>query len=100
MKYKGFPKSKKTFFKDNSNGKKAFPGGLKGPKQPKYHGKRRKLKQVKQEAVKTPKQLMTQSPNRVAQKRQEHLVGKPRQFKPSMGWESSAMTMRIRRATS
>lgn len=92
------PKSKKTFFKDNSKGKKAFPGGLKGPKQPKYHKTHgKKLVQKKMEKVKTPTQINPMGVARPAQKRQEMLVGKPRQPRYQMDQD---IMRRIRRATS
>lgn len=105
-------KSKKTFFKGSSKGKKAFPGSFSGAgqkkqttamgkkKQPKFATKQSKPEQKKPQSVGTPKQ-----------KRQDYL--RPRQPQPhyqmgklGVGVVSSPkqrddmkMMMRIRRAT-
>jgi len=93
------PKSKQTYFKGNSNGKKSFPGEFKGPKQKKQM-KKGKIKQKRQMAVKTPTQVKTQPSFTPPRKRQQYLVPTPRQPRPMMGWDDKSFMRRLRRATS
>jgi hypothetical protein len=72
-----FKKSKKTFFKGDSKGKRAFKGKF-GGKQKKTALKK-KVEQKKTLKVETPEQKMTQSPARAPQKMQMHLRPTPKQ---------------------
>jgi len=93
------PKSKPSFFGDSSNGKKAFPGKFKGPKQKKQM-KRSKVKRKKQMAVKTPVQIKTQLHTMAPRRRQEYLVPTPRQPHRLGRWDDENFMRRLRRATS
>lgn len=90
-------KSKKTFFKGNSKGKRAFLGKFGGPTQKKQMTNKGK-KHVKQYITKKVKQNITQSPGYGRHVKQQYLTSTPKQPKFING--EDAITARIRRATS
>lgn len=86
-----FKKSKKTFFKGSSKGKKAYPSMK--VKQMKHLTHKGKPKQKKQMQVDKPDQFKTQ-PSGVQGQKMQTMVKKPTQFK------TMSIDERIKRATS